>query len=89
MLHDVIKVKPLEAYRLYLWFDDGLEGVINVRQVIKFEGVFHPLQDPAYFKQVFVHPELGTVCWPNQADLDSDVLYQLIVEEPTHLLATA
>lgn len=22
-----------------------------------------------------VNPELGTVCWPNQADLDSDVLY--------------
>jgi hypothetical protein len=34
-----------------------------------------PLQDPAYFGQVRVDPELGTVVWPNGYDLDPDVLH--------------
>ena len=34
-----------------------------------------PLQDPAYFRQVHVDPELGTVVWPNGYDLDPDVLH--------------
>jgi len=39
------------------------------------EGVFAPLKDPAIFAQVRIHAELGTVVWPNGADLDPDVLY--------------
>lgn len=34
-----------------------------------------PLKDPAYFAQVRVDHELGTVCWPNGLDLDLDVLH--------------
>lgn len=34
-----------------------------------------PLKDPAYFAQVRVDHELGTVCWPNGFDLDPDVLH--------------
>ena len=33
------------------------------------------LQDPGYFAQVGVDPELGTVVWPNGFDLDPDVLH--------------
>lgn len=40
-----------------------------------FSGVFEPLRDPAYFAQVTVDPELGTVVWPNGADLDPMVLH--------------
>jgi hypothetical protein len=37
-------------------------------------GVFEPLRGPSFFAQAKVNEELGTVCWPNDADLDSDVL---------------
>ena len=30
--------------------------------------------DPAYFAQVRVDPEFRTLCWPNGADVDPDVL---------------
>ena len=36
--------------------------------------VFEPLRDPEVFRQVRVDEELGTVVWPNGADLDPDVL---------------
>lgn len=38
-------------------------------------GVFLPFEDPAFFAQVRVDPELGTIVWPNDVDLDPDVLY--------------
>ena len=38
--------------------------------------VFEPLKDPAYFAQVTVDAELGTVVWPNGADLAPDALYE-------------
>jgi hypothetical protein len=44
--------------------------------------VFEPLLDMNYFAQVHVDPELGTVAWPNGADLDPDVLYGEITGTP-------
>jgi hypothetical protein len=43
--------------------------------MVHFTGAFEPLGDPAFFAQAQVNTELGTVCGPNGADLDSDVLY--------------
>jgi hypothetical protein len=42
---------------------------------LSFQGIFAPLRDPANFAQLRVDPELGTVAWPNGADLDPGVLY--------------
>ncbi len=78
MLRDVVAVQPLSDHRLRITFDDGVEGTVNVRDLVQFTGVFEPLQDPPFFAQVKLNSELGTVCWPNDADLDSDVLYATI-----------
>ena len=76
LMHDVTSVKVLVSPRLELVFDNGLIGVIDVAQVINsFDGVFAPLMDDAFFRQVVVNPELGTIVWPNGADLCPDVLY--------------
>jgi len=75
MLKDIVEVKPLGDYRLYLRFEDGVAGELDFAGRLRFEGVFAPLRDPAVFAQVRIHPELGTVAWPNGADLDPDVLY--------------
>ena len=82
MLVDVIRVQLLEGFRLRLEFEDGIEGVVDVRQLLAFTGVFAPLQDPKEFASVRVNEELGTVCWPCGADLDPDVLYSLITGQP-------
>ena len=82
MLRDVISVRPLPEHRLRVCFDDGVEGIVDVAQMVEFTGVFEPLRDPTMFAQVRVHAELGTVCWPNDADLDSDVLYATMTGQP-------
>lgn len=79
-IRDVVEVQPLKAFRLKLRFDDNVEGEFDVGKVVGFDGVFAPLKDPAYFERVRVEPELGTVVWPNGADLDPLVLYVAITK---------
>jgi hypothetical protein len=82
MLKDVTEVRPLDGYRLHIHFEDGVEGVIDLAEIIQFTGVFAPLKDRACFVQVHVNPDVGTICWPNGADIDPDVLYALVSGEP-------
>jgi len=82
MLKDIVAVEPLGEYKLYLRFEDGIEGLVDVSQLIEFSGIFAPLKDVSYFNQVQLNSELGTIFWPNEADLDPDVLYAIIKGEP-------
>jgi len=82
VLKDVLEVRPLEGRRLFVRFEDGVEGTVDVSELVRFEGVFAPLKDANQFRQAFVHPELGVVCWPNGADLDPDVLYARLTGQP-------
>ncbi len=82
MLKDIVEARPLDDYRLYLRFEDGVDGEVDLAQMIRFEGVFAELRDRANFIQVQVNREIGTICWPNGADLDPDVLYAKITGRP-------
>jgi hypothetical protein len=82
MLKDIVEVKPLTEYRLYLRFEDGVSGEVDIAQLVSFTGVFAPLRDRDYFVQVQVNPDIGTICWPNEADIDPDVLYALVTGTP-------
>jgi uncharacterized protein DUF2442 len=68
-------VEPLEGFVLRLGFDDGLVREIDLEAEL-WGPVFEPLrQDAQLFRQVRVDEELGTIVWPNGADLDPDVLH--------------
>lgn len=82
MLKDVVEVKALDGNRILVRFEDGLRGEVDVSKLVPFEGVFEPLKDPEKFKAVYVNVELGVVQWENGADLDPDVLYSCIANEP-------
>ncbi|OGO33516.1 MAG: molybdopterin-guanine dinucleotide biosynthesis protein A [Chloroflexi bacterium RBG_16_54_18] len=81
MLKGIVQVTPLQDYRLELQFEDEVKSTIDIRSFVKFTGIFAPLKDNSYFQKVQVNPELGTICWPNGADLDPDVLYSQITGE--------
>jgi len=82
MLKDIVDVKPLDGYRLRLRFEDGAEGDVDVSELVPFDGVFEPLRDRAAFASVRVDADLGTVVWPNGADLDPSVLYSKVTGAP-------
>ena len=68
-IREIVSVEIVAAYRLQLRFDDGVEGEVDVEQLVPFRGVFAAIKDPDVFAQVQVEPELGTIVWPNGADL--------------------
>ena len=76
MLKDVIEVEHASAMSLILTFEGGERREIDLANVLSFTGVFEPLKDPACFRSVRVEPDIGTVVWPNGADLCPDVLYE-------------
>jgi len=88
MLKDISSVQPLENYQLHLKFEDNQEGVVDISQLIEFTGIFAPLQDLAYFNQVKLNPEWGTIYWENGADLDPDVLYSMVTNQPIQIKET-
>ena len=86
MLKDIVSANPLGGYCLHLCFEDGVQGVVDLGTVISFRGIFAPLQDPGYFERVRVDPDLGSVSWPNGADVDPDVLYGRLVPDSDDLV---
>jgi hypothetical protein len=70
----VTTVEPLDGFVLRLTFTDGLIREVDLTGDL-WGPMAEPLQDPGYFRQVRVDPELGTVVWPNGYDLDPDVLH--------------
>jgi hypothetical protein len=88
MLKDIVEARSLGGHRLYLRFEDGVEGEIDLATLIDFRGVFEPLRDPAEVAKVRVDDELGTICWENGADIDPDVLYSRLTGKPIKLHET-
>ena len=78
MLKDIVEARATGGYTIYIRFEDGIDGEIDLSKLVEFKGVFGPLQDVREVARVKVDPELGTICWPNGADLDPDVLYSLV-----------
>jgi len=72
----VISVEAKPNYTLDLTFDDGITGEISIKDRL-FGEVFEPLKKYEFFEQVKVD-DFGVVCWPNDADLATDVLYEQI-----------
>ena len=75
----VIGVEPCGAHRLHLQFDDGVEGKLSFASD-SWRGVFAALEDPAYFARVALDRELGTIVWPNGADIAPETLHRWITE---------
>jgi hypothetical protein len=84
MYWDVVDVKPLEHLGLFVQFADGLTGEVRFSSE-HLTGVFEPLKDSAFFKQVYL--DHGAVAWPGQIDLAPDAMYQDIKTKGVSVLA--
>lgn len=75
MQSDVVEVQTLGGYRLLLTFEGGEHREVDISRLVPFDGVFEPLKDESYFRRVRINPDVGTIIWPNGADLCADVLF--------------
>lgn len=77
MLVDVIEARHVRDFVVWVRFEDGAEGEVDLSSEL-YGPVFEPLKDVNYFKQVAVDPELGTIAWPNGADIAPELLYEKV-----------
>lgn len=72
----VTEVEALPEMTLRVHFADGTSGTVNVGAALRpLRNLSLALGEPAFFAQVQVDHDAGTVTWPNGFDLDPDVLY--------------
>ena len=73
MIPHVVEARYVDGYRIWMRFDDGASGVVDLDG--ELEGpVFAPLRNHTAFRSFNVHPELKTLVWPNGADLAPEFL---------------
>jgi hypothetical protein len=76
-MNDVVEVRYVRDYIVWLRFQDGTSGEVDIS--LSFKGpVFEPLRDLDFFKRVQVDPEIGTIVWPNGADVAPETLYERV-----------
>jgi hypothetical protein len=69
----LVAVKALAPYRIWLKYDNGVEGVVDVSEYAG-KGVFALWNDPAAFHDVHLGSS-GEVIWGDSVDLCPDALY--------------
>ena len=77
-MHRVVEVKPLKDYRVWLKFSDGVEGTVDLSELVG-KGVFSAWEDVDFFNSVFIDQESHTIAWEGGIDLDPDSLYARIL----------
>ena len=71
------------GWRLRLTFADNLSAVVDFGPRLQGRGgLCALLQQPEYFRQVRIDPNLHTIVWPNGYDIDPEVLYSWASNKP-------
>jgi len=74
---NVVEARHVRDYVIWLRFNDGLAGEVDLRA--ELDGlVFEPLRQLEAFQAVHLHPELRTIAWPNGADLAPEFLHERV-----------
>ncbi|MFQ6127009.1 MAG: DUF2442 domain-containing protein, partial [Candidatus Heimdallarchaeota archaeon] len=73
MILHVKEAKYLHDYVIWIKFNDGIEGEVDLEQELTGE-IFGPLKDKKLFRSFKVDPMLETIVWKNGADLAPEFL---------------
>jgi len=80
-MNEVIKIKPIENYQIWLRFADGEEKVVNLKPFLG-KGFTKDLLDTANFNKAFIEPG-GGIAWENGFDFCPNFLKEL--QEKRHM----
>ena len=69
----VVELRPRTSFRLWLRYDDGVEGEVDLSHLAG-RGVFRAWDEPGAFESVRVGPS-GQVAWNAGLELCPDALY--------------
>jgi hypothetical protein len=70
----IVAINVLENYRVWLRFDDGVEGTVDFSSHAG-QGVFAPWHNYAFFRQAALGEQGRTLTWPGELDFCADALW--------------
>ena len=68
-----IKIKPLDNYQLWVKYSDGVEGIVDLSDLVG-DGVFALWNDYREFQKVHIGPN-GEIAWNEQVEICPDSIY--------------
>ncbi len=71
-----MQVQTKDNWKLVVFFDNKNSKEIDCTFLLDYPA-FEKLKDPTFFNQAFIHH--GTVCWPDNIDLNLDWLEEKLV----------
>ena len=75
MMHTITECRAESGYTLWLRFDDGLEGSVNLGDLVLTES-YLAISDEETFSRVAIDPISNAVTWSGGIKLDPEVLYR-------------
>ena len=78
MILHVTEARYERDYIVYLKFNDGAEGFVDLAEELYGE-MFEPLKDMGLFRSVRLDPELRTIAWANGADFAPEFLHDRLL----------
>ena len=80
MDYRLIDAKYVRDFVVWVKFNDGVEGEIDLREELSGP-IFEPLRDVNLFRKFVVHHELHTIVWENEADFSPEFLHDKAQQE--------
>lgn len=77
MNYHIVEARHVRAHTLWLRFQDGTSGEIDLTQEL-VGPIMAPLRDVSFFKGFGIHPDFHTLVWPNGADFAPEFLHDNI-----------
>jgi hypothetical protein len=71
----LVEAMPLDGYIVRVRFEDGMAADVDLSYLVQYGGVFEPLRDLGFFRQLRADRQAGTIVWPNDADIAPETLY--------------
>ncbi len=71
----LVEAVPSDGYEVHLRFADGLAADVDLSYLLEYGGVFEPLRDVGFFRELAIDTGGNTITWPNEADIAPETLY--------------
>ena len=82
---NLLKVEPRENYRIYVEYDDGECGEVDLSDNVG-KGVFKVWDEPGAFERVYITP-FRAIGWSDELDLCPNAIYfQLTGKTPEEMM---